>query len=112
MKRPERPKYIETDADSYESMRSRDDEVYDDAIEDYATALESYATELEAQVEGMREQAIYLSQGCMSWGCRVKKPEGQGVNGPCQCLERLKGSLTSAPMLAALATPTKQGGEL
>ena len=38
----------------------------------------------------LRTQIDELLSGCGSHSCKVQRPYGQGVNGPCRCVEKLR----------------------
>lgn len=43
-----------------------------------------------AEAERLRQQIDELLSGCGSHSCKVQRPHGQGVNGPCRCVEKLR----------------------
>lgn len=40
--------------------------------------------------ERLRQQIDELLSGCGSNSCKVQRPHGQGVDGPCKCVEKLR----------------------
>ena len=42
------------------------------------------------ECERLRQQIDELLSGCGSHSCKVQRPHGQGVNGPCRCVEKLR----------------------
>lgn len=41
-------------------------------------------------IAGLRQQIGELLSGCGSNSCKVQRPHGQGNNGPCRCVEKLR----------------------
>jgi len=41
----------------------------------------------------LRTQIDELLSGCGSHSCKVQRPYGQGVNGPCRCVEKLRAAI-------------------
>lgn len=54
--RPTSPEHISTDCDEYESMRTPDDDRYDDAVGIYMDQMDAYASSLEKLLEGARKE--------------------------------------------------------
>ena len=42
------------------------------------------------ECERLRQQIDELLSGCGSHSCKVQRPHGQGVSGPCRCVEKLR----------------------
>ena len=42
-----------------------------------------------AEVVRLRARLADIASGCGSNSCRVRRPSGQGVNGPCRCIDKL-----------------------
>ncbi len=49
--------------------------------------------ELRAENERLRQQIDELLSGCGSHSCKVQRPHGQGNNGPCRCVEKLRAAI-------------------
>lgn len=46
--------------------------------------------ELRQEIAGLRQQLDELISGCGSNSCKVRRPQGQGNNGPCRCVDKLR----------------------
>lgn len=55
-------------------------------------------------IEAMAERIEQLegALGCHSHSCRLVKPKGMGVNGPCRCIDNIKHVLTATSPLDKL----------
>lgn len=46
--------------------------------------------EKQEEIAGLRQQLDELISGCGSHSCKVQRPHGQGNNGACRCVEKLR----------------------